>query len=292
MTTSLLIINTGSRYGDSALSEPLQSLRGAVETVCPDNPESLPDLIRERAAEVDQIILCGGDGTINLALDALLEVNRPVGLIPTGTANDLARSLEIPTDPEQAVEIINAGHQRRSNVSRVNGVSFINAFGMGIGPQTTREMDDTEKSKFGALAYLLGLIRAQKAQTKFKATISSDTENHVGSFLQITVGNGIHYGGGMTISDKAELADGRLDVLLVKAQSRWKLLSHALRFKFGAFKHEETLVHWRCSQVEIETDRVLDITADGEFLTQTPAQCKVLSDTLNFFAPQVAGNDR
>lgn len=99
-----LIVNIGSRSGDSALSEPLNSLSGKVETLRPDDPGMLPDLIRDRAAEIDQIILCVGDSTVNPVLNALLEVDRPIGLIPAGKAKDLAHSLNTTTDLGESVD--------------------------------------------------------------------------------------------------------------------------------------------------------------------------------------------
>lgn len=285
MSRTLLIANSHSGSDGDSLSEALQQLQGSVETTWIEPSDDLPAKIREASPEVDRIIVCGGDGTVNRALDALVEAGLPVGLVPTGTANDLARSLGIPADPLQAMQIINNGHQRKIDIARVNGISFVNALGMGLGPETTREMDSDEKSTFGVGAYLLGLLRALRKIPRFNARIESDGLDRKGRYVQITVANGIHYGGGMTVSDQARLDDARLDVLLVKAKSRWKLFANGLKFKTGFVDNSEVLEHWQCRKIRIETDPALEVTADGEFLTQTPLTCEVIPGVLRILAP-------
>lgn len=287
---TLVLTNPGSRSGDrdfEALAERLRE-NGEIKLVRPERPQDLPQAIRDHAGKVDRIVLGGGDGTVNLALDALLEVDLPVGLLPLGTANDLARSLAIPEDIDEAINIILRGHLRRIDVARANDVSFINAIGMGLGPQMTREMDSDIKSRFGVLAYLIGIVRAFRRQQHFAARIDSDSRQQRDRYLQITVANGIHYGGGMTVAEDARLDDGQLDVLLVRRQSHWRLLASALRFKLGQTGDADSMVHWRCKKLRIETDQEMEVTADGEFLTATPVECKVMPGALQVFAPELA----
>jgi len=287
MASTLLITNPGSRSGDGDIESAAERLgeQGEVEVVRPDEPKALPESIRQRAGAFDRIVLGGGDGTINLALDALIEAGKPVGILPLGTANDLARSLEIPQRLDRAVEVILAGHLRRLDTARVNDVSFINAIGVGLGPQMTREMDAESKARLGVLAYLRGIIRALERQPVFRARIESEQRTREGQYVQITIANGIHYGGGMTIADDAKLDDGRLDVLLVPRQSRWSLLGNALRFRTGLTRAADTLTHWRCKSLSIETSKKMEVTADGEFLTETPLECHVVPACLKVYAP-------
>jgi len=286
MASTLLIANAGAGTDNDRLTGLADALPGDVERVALRSGDDLPARVRDAKQAVERIVLCGGDGTVNWALDALLDAERPVGLIPSGTANDLARSLGIPDDPWQAIEIIRDGHQRKIDVARANGKSFINALGIGLGPLTTRAMDSDEKAKLGVGAYFLGLIRALRRAPHFEARIRSEDDVRQGRFLQITIANGIHYGGGMTVSAQARLDDGRLDVLLVRASSRWQLLANALRFKTGWTDNSELLDHWQCRSIEVETTPDLDVTADGEFLLRTPLKCEILPQALTLFAPE------
>lgn len=287
--STLLIANPGSRSGSGDMSRAAERLgeQGEVELIRPDVPKDLPRAIQERAGRYDRIVLGGGDGTVNLALDALMAADKPFGLLPMGTANDLARSLDIPGNLDRAVGVILAGHLRRLDAARVNDVSFINAIGIGMGPQMTREMDSESKAKLGVLAYLKGIVEALYHQSVFHARIESGEHKHEGQYVQITIANGIHYGGGMTVANDAELDDGLLDVLLIPKQSRLSLLRNALRFRIGLTRaaSADSMTHWRCRHLSIETDVSMEVTADGEFLARTPVECRVIPACLSIYAP-------
>ncbi len=285
--STLLIINAGSRSGGDDIDRATERLQqaGSVDVVRPENPGVLPDAIRQRGGQFDRIVLAGGDGTVNLALDALLEMDMPVGILPLGTGNDLARSLDIPLTLDGAVDVILAGHLSRIDAARVNDVSFINAIGIGMGPQMTREMDSESKAHLGVLAYLKGIVHVLRRQRVFHARIKSDGRSSEGEYVQITIANGIHYGGGMTVASDARLNDSQLDVLLVPRQSHWSLLSNALRFRTGFTHTGHSLTHWRCREISIETDATMEVTADGELLTETPVECRVLPSCLSIYAP-------
>lgn len=286
-SSTLLIINAGSRSGGDDIDRATERLQqaGPVEVVRSENPGVLPDTIRQRGGGFDRIVLAGGDGTINLALDALMEVDMPVGILPLGTANDLARSLDIPLTLDGAVDVILGGHLSRVDAARVNEVSFINAIGIGIGPQMTHEMDSESKSKLGVLAYVKSIVQVLKRERVFHARIKSEDRSSEGEYVQITIANGIHYGGGMTISADASLNDGQLDVLLVPRQSHLSLLGNALQFRSGYTRASDSLTHWRCPEICIETDATMEVTADGEFLTETPVECRVIPSCLSIYVP-------
>jgi len=285
--TTLLVANPGSRSGDGELDRATQRFeqQGKVEFVRAGQPEDLPELLRRQGRDFDRIVLGGGDGTVNLALDALLELGRPFGILPLGTANDLARSLDIPQSLDRAVDVILDGHTRRLDVSRVNEVSFINAVGIGLGPRMTQEMDRESKALLGVMAYAKGVARALRRQPVFNARVESDGWSREGEYVQITIANGIHYGGGMTVASDAKIDDGQLDILLVPRQSRWSLLGNALRFRTGMTRNADSIRHFRSASVRIETGEAMSVTADGEFLTETPADCRVLADGLTVYAP-------
>lgn len=284
---TLLLTNPGSRSGERAIGDVLEQLKhlGPLFVVEPESPADWSQVIKAHADRVDQVVIGGGDGTINLALDGLVETGLPMGLLPMGTANDLARSLEIPDDLNEALGIIRTGQIKTIDVAYVNDSSFINAIGLGLGPRMTREMTPETKSRWGVAAYLIGLGRALRQHKAFHAEVLSDRGSHRAYFLQITVANGIHYGGGMTIAEDARLDDGKLDVLLIRHQSRLDLLGNILRLRFGKVRGAVDIAHWRCEQVRISTDEPMDVTADGELVAHTPVICRIQSGALGIFAP-------
>lgn len=274
-SSTLLLTNPGSRSGDDDLDQMAERLEehGPVIFHRPEQPEDLPKLLRRHGPECDRVVLGGGDGTVNLALDALIEVDKPLGLLPLGTANDLARSLGIASDLDEALAVIFRGETRAIDVALANEVRFVNAIGLGLGPRMTREMDSETKSRFGVFAYLIGVMRAFRKQKDFRARILIDDHEHQVHCTQITIANGIHYGGGMTVAEDAKLDDGRLDVLMIHPESRLSLLANALHLRIGRTKANDAMTHRRCRRVEVETEPQLEVTADGEFLLRTPLKC-------------------
>src|ERR671926_181555 len=90
------------------------------------------DLLRERGRAFDLVMLGGGDGTMNAAASALVEIGRPLAVLPLGTGNDLARTLGIPLDPLAAAEVAAAGRTRRIDLGLVNGRPFFNVACVGL----------------------------------------------------------------------------------------------------------------------------------------------------------------
>jgi diacylglycerol kinase (ATP) len=233
---------------------------------------------------VRRVLICGGDGTLNSALPALLSTGLPLGVLPCGTANDFARSLGI-RDLEAGIESVLAGHVQAVDVGVVNGRYFLNAAGIGLGPKINKSLDKAAKSRIGVLEYLLQAIRHMRDYRGVRLVLDCDGERVALRSLQVTIANGIHYGGGMTISEDARLDDGRLDVLSIKPQSLLRLLAYGLSMRSGRLVDDENITTFSCRRVAVTTRHAVDVTADGELVTRTPAECHVRSRVLKVFVP-------
>ncbi|MGJ3262588.1 MAG: diacylglycerol kinase family protein [Salinarimonas sp.] len=113
----LLLVNPHSRRGADCLHDVLQALQGRGITVVVETFSAAREVsadIRRRAGEVDAVVVCGGDGTVNAALPGILETGLPLGVAPCGTANDFARTLGLPQDPVAAMDAISGGLTRRT----------------------------------------------------------------------------------------------------------------------------------------------------------------------------------
>ena len=283
---TLLLVNPNARSGNEELGELILPLHDLGPVIAPKSldREAVRKAIAQYAGSVARIVIGGGDGSLHAALPAVLETKLPLGVLPLGTANDFARSLGI-ADVRAAVEVIVSGVTRPVDVGVVNGICFLNAVGIGIGPEITRNLDKQSKSSLGVFAYLVNAIKSLRQSRGMSAVIECDGARHALRSLQITISNGIHYGGGMTIARDARLDDGILDALSIPPQGFWSLLLKGPAIRSGNAGRIDELPTFRASEVRVYTRRPRDVTADGEQVTRTPIECRVLPGRLTVFAP-------
>jgi diacylglycerol kinase (ATP) len=285
---ALLIINLKSKNGASDIDRAITSLSKAdiaVRSKVAGNAEELSQLIYQYCREVDFVIIGGGDGTMNAAAGALVETGLPLGILPMGTANDLARTLKIPSDIEEAAQVIAQGKLHRIDLGIVNGRYFFNIANIGLGVQVKNNLSYEIKQQWGILSYVRGLIRALKTYRPFRAEIVCDGHMLRVTSIQIAVGNGRHYGGGMTVSEEAKIDDGMCSLYSVKPSSMWEFLKSAFAFRSGQFKSHHPVDLEQGSTIEIKTNRRMAVSADGELMTYTPAKFTVRKAAIEVFVP-------
>jgi diacylglycerol kinase (ATP) len=285
---ALVLINHKARSGQSDPQEMLDRLvAGGLELLDGQFVSGDADtLIREDGPRADVIILGGGDGTIHHALPALLEVQRPVGLIPLGTANDLARTLGLPTDPLLACDVIAHGRLQPMDVGFVNNRPFVNVASLGLAVEVTRRLTRGAKSRWGVLAYAWAALGAWLHGRPFSAELSCDGQHFATRTWQITVGNGRSYGGGLTIHEDARIDDGRFDLYSLEVTQGWHLFGLIPALWRGTLDPISTVRTMQGRQIEIRTrKRRRAITADGELVGKTPAVFRMKPAALQVCVP-------
>lgn len=285
---ALLIVNESSRQGRSyaQAAEDLLTQGGldVLRQFCVSADE-LGVLIRRYGPDVDCIVLGGGDGTFNMAAAALMDVQRPLGLLPLGTGNDLARTLGIPLDLPGAVAVILAGKAHAIDLGEVNGRPFFNVASLGLSARLTRNLTGDVKRRWGSLGYAIALFRALLRARPFSAIIRANGHVHRVRTLQIAVGNGRYYGAGMTVEEDARIDDGTLDLYSLEFDHPWRLLLIYPAFrkgKQGVWKQVRTL---KTDRVEIRTRKPRSINTDGEITTKTPAIFTVRRGAVQVIVP-------
>jgi diacylglycerol kinase (ATP) len=284
----LLIVNRKSRHGRADLQAALRVLQAHGLTPIEEhsnNAGQIPQIIRRHRHSIDRVILGGGDGTMNCAARALIEVDLPLGILPLGTANDLARTLGIPTDVTRASEVICAERLLRVDMGRVNDKYFFNAASIGLGVQVTRLLSSEIKSRWGALGYARSVLDAIKHARSFSALITCDDRTQRVRSIQIAVGNGRYYGGGMNISHDAAIDDQRLDLYSIEPLSLWQLIKLAPALRAGHHRDLESVLVMQGRNIEVRTRRRKSVTTDGELSTRTPARFEVVPKALAVYVP-------
>lgn len=283
----LVLCNPQSRTGAAVAERAATRLRQGGLSIRAERCASPADalaLIESHAPQVDGIVLCGGDGTLNAAAPGVIAAGLPMGIIPGGTANDLARTLAIPGDPERAADIILAGHQRSIDVGEVNGRPFFNVASIGISADLARGLDPGLKRRWGRLSYALAALKVLSRAAPFRAVIETDTAPVQVTTYQIAVGNGRYYGAGMTVASTARIDDGRLDLYSLEFANLWRMALMLPAFRkgmHGAWREVRTA---SATRFAIATAIPRSVNADGELVTTTPARFTVRPSAISVFA--------
>lgn len=283
----LLLVNGHSRRGREGAGTAEAALREAglaVTTCWPEDRAALSAMI-ERAEAVDAVVVAGGDGTLNAAAPGVLRSGLPLGILPLGTANDLARTLGLPTDPAAAAAVVARGFARRIDMGEVNGIPYFNVASIGLGVALTRALTQDSKKRWGALGYAIAGARVLGRLRRFRADIVQGDRLQVSYTVHLAVGNGRHYGGGMTVSESASVDDGRLDVYSLEVDSVWRLLRLLPALRSGRTRPFAEIRTLEGEAIAVRTRRPRSVNADGEIVTHTPALFRVRPGAIRVFVP-------
>jgi len=287
---ALLLVNRASRRGGASVQAALDGLEAAGITLHFEQPatrEDISRIINARADELDCVIVGGGDGTLNAAAPALLQTGLPLGILPLGTANDLARTLGLPSDLRAAAAVIAAGDSRRIDVGLVNGHPFLNVASLGLSTDLAARLTGQGKRRLGRLSYPWAALQVLTKARPFRAMIlSKEGATRVRTF-QITVGNGRYYGGGIPVRHDARIDDGRLDLSSLELPGIWSLMLMAPAFRQGTHGAWREVRDQGCIRFEVRTRRPRPVNLDGELLTLTPARFELLPGALQVYAPSI-----
>jgi len=286
--SALILVNKRAKRGDAdlILSQRVLEDAGLNVVIHPFQEVSeIETAVRQRRSETDRIIVGGGDGTLNAALDYVLESELPLGVLPLGTANDLARTLQIPFEPEKAALVIARGNKIPIDLGWVNGKHFFNVANVGLATYVSKTLNPELKKRWGMLAYPIAMANAYRVNRPFKACITCDGKVHRMRSIQIAIGNGRHYGGGLTIRHDALIDDQRLDFYSLEPQSTWRLLKSAPSIVKGTFNQRDMVRLMEGKEIDVETNKTMPVETDGELVTRTPAVFRVKKAALPVYAP-------
>lgn len=284
---ALLMVNPGARQGTLPLDAIRARLSAAIDLIDVPwpGPAAVSDTVRARAREADLLVLGGGDGTLNAAASGLFDTQLPLGVLPLGTANDFARTLALPPDPLAAADLIVTGAPRAVDLGDVNGHPFLNVASIGFSADLAAGLTREAKRRFGVLGYGVVAARLILQSRLFTAFIEHDGTVETVRTLQVSVGNGRHYGGGMTVAANATADDGKLDFYSLEVDHWWRLLALLPALRNGTQGDWHDVRAFRTTQVVVRTSRPRPVNTDGELVTFTPASFTIRPAALRVYAP-------
>lgn len=235
------------------------------------------------------VIVCGGDGTIESVALALVGTEATLGIIPTGTRNNIARSLGIPLDNiAGAVELLRDGRRICMDVGKVahkdTSRCFLEAAAVGLGSALYSSADDIQHGKISKIGEFISTL-VSASPSEFRLRLDDEGEEIVATAHMVIVANTPFMGASFEIALDVSFQDQYLDVFLYTDLSKRDLLTHALQPTEAA--PDERIQRFRARSVTIRTDPAMPVIADGAAVGDGDVKVTLLPDGLNVIAGSV-----
>lgn len=252
-------------------------------------------LVRDAvAAGCERVLVAGGDGSILEAANVLRGGAVPLGIIPGGTGNDLARGLGVPSDLPEAlrvalegrVRVLDVGLARFSSGGTAAERAFVNIAEAGFGGKAVARVQRLGRYVGRRLAYPVGILSALAGYRPAPATVTLDGDAIVvPRFTNLVVANGRYFGRGLKPAPRAELDDGLFDVLLMQDLSAREIATRFPELRDGPPPGDPKLRSFRARRVEVAGPAHLLVEADGEVLGNVPARFEIVPRALRVVVP-------
>jgi YegS/Rv2252/BmrU family lipid kinase len=301
----LIIYNptSGSRNAHADLLEArtwLQAQGWSIDLRITRGPGDASRLAHSAAeAELDAVLIAGGDGTLNEAVNALVETRTALGLLPCGTANVWARQLGMPLSYRAL-----ANASRLMNESRVHAIDvgrvtlnadapqpvirhFLLWSGLGLDAHVTRSVEPRPASfkRWGQIAYALAAVRASITYRGVTADLELDGRRVSEHAVMIVVGNAQLYAGYFYLAPGVRMDDGQLEVIVLRGEGFRATVGHFARMLLRRRERNPQKVAYRAREVRIATHGRCDVHVDAEPIGTTPATYTVVPQALRVLVP-------
>ena len=223
------------------------------------------------------VVAVGGDGTVLEVVNGIKGTPAALGVIPIGTGNDFARFFHIPKKIEKAIDVLIMGNVKVIDAALINGIlTFGNIASTGIASETAALAVRFKKFLSGIWAYLVALLNVLFRYKPYSVKIKMDGKEIKKDITIFAAGVLSYYAGGIKLLPGADPHDGCLDVMIVGRVNKLKILVLLPLVIFGKHVHLKSLVEtYRTKKVEIEADKEIPITVDGEILYSSKIEIKV-----------------
>lgn len=248
------------------------------ETLVRGDAARLAEQARQRGLPV--VLVAGGDGTLNEAIQALVGSDTAVGPLPIGTINVWARELGLPLDPVNAARELLAGEVRQIDLGRANGRYFLLMAGLGFDAEAVHAVEGVPKRRFGPLAFFaVGLMAAMRGR-QARLRVRADDQVFETHAALVTVGNTQLWAGAVKITHQATAADGLLDVCVFGGQSVPAKLRHVLMVLRGRHADDPEVTYLQVRELLVAARPSMPLHVDGEPFGTSPARIEVVPGAL------------
>lgn len=302
MNTRLIINPTAGPAEKPDLSDDIANAlqtQGIQAEICTTTIEEDGEGLATEAARmgVELVIVAGGDGTIEAVARGLMHTKTVLGIIPLGTRNNIAASLNIPTDLAQAAQTLAEGEHSLFDMGKAGDFYFMEVVGVGLEatlfPCGDEVKEGIKKNYWNAFTSFFSGIKTflQFKQHRLVLRFDGKRMRRLRT-LQVNICNSSRYGVNFALAPEAKMNDGKLDVIYIDNPSKWDHLRHF----FGAMRGErlphDRLNNYRAKKIEIRSHPQLEVHADGECLGTTPITVEVVPAALWICVPTPALIDK
>lgn len=225
-----------------------------------------------------KIIAAGGDGTINIVVNAMIrnDIHLPLALFPAGTANDFAHYFDIPTDIDGMLSIALEDNYTEADIGRCNDKYFVNVAAIGSVIDVSQKTDATMKNALGIVAYYLRGLSEMTSLKPVEVTISSPEYNFTENIFFMVVMNGNSAGGFRKLGVQSSINDGLLDVILFKNMNMIEILPLVINVMQGRHDENKNVIYFQTPSLRIESPESISTDVDGERGEPLPLQIDII----------------
>ncbi len=280
----------GSAVGDSVRNALAGCVVGGLELYETAPGDDVGQLVLDQIkGGVDLVIAAGGDGTVSVVADALAGSKVPLGIIPMGTANVLARELNIPLDLDAASRLLVSEHDLATiDAMRVNGRHYLTQLGVGLDALMIRDTSTEQKRRFGKAAYIWTALTRLAGMQPQRFVLEIDGKTIQTRASQVIVANvGMLGQPPFRYGPDIRLDDGKLDVCVSKARHFFDYIGLFWHVVTSKHKADPNIRYYRVEKsVSIAPKHPLPVQADGEILGETPVRVDVVPGAIQVIVPK------
>lgn len=259
--------------------EKFQRKKMIVVPIRADRKGLINEVLKEiNPKEYRKVIAAGGDGTINILVNAMIKnnIDLPIALFPSGTANDFAYYFDIPHDIDNMVRVALDENYTYADVGRINDQYFINVAALGFLVDVSQKTDPNIKSTLGVISYYLKGVSEIPNLRPIPIKITSQEYTSEDKIYFMLVMNGRSAGGFKRIAPNADVNDGLLDVMLFKEMPIRELAPLLVNVMTGQHQENKNVVFFRTKKLHIESEQAVGTDVDGEKGADLPLDIEIL----------------
>lgn len=288
---NLIVLNPSSGRGKTL------SLREKIEAELKQNDidftlyvsKSADDIIgytRAKVDEYDNFISVGGDGTLHYILNGIAKADKTIGVIPTGSGNDISINLGLPLDISESIKAIKQANTKKIDIGLIDGKDYYLCIaGAGFDSVVNDLANNTRFPIKGPAIYSYSVYKTLITFRSKKFLISYDGSSQSVDSMMMTASNMKSYGGGMRITPHASFNDGLLDICIIKRMNKIHFVKTFPKVYDGKHLSDPFVESFRTDKIKIECEYNFSVFADGEYICKLPATFEVLPKRQKIIVP-------